>query len=122
MKKATSIYDISERVRGKTIRFIWSEGPTKGTAQEHLFHADGTVEWHRVEGDEAAPTKPSGGMAERVPYAAMDISNDVSMVSYLARSGYTLTVVLHFTQETIAGIASNEKNWFPVQGRFELMD
>ena len=32
-------------IRGKTIRFVWTEGPTKGKTHEHVFHQDGTVTW-----------------------------------------------------------------------------
>ena len=114
--------DLSERVRGKTIRFSWTGGPTQGTTQEHLFHQDGTVEWHSVESDRKAAPKKSGAPPERVPYTAADVTDDVCMVSYLSHSGYTLTVVLNFPAEAIVGVASNEKNWFPVRGSFELMD
>jgi hypothetical protein len=33
-------------VRGKTIRMMWTAGPTKGSTHEHVFHQDGTVEWY----------------------------------------------------------------------------
>lgn len=34
----------SEPVAGKTIRFAWQDGPTKGKVHEHVFHDDGTFE------------------------------------------------------------------------------
>ena len=40
-------------IRGKTIRLTWTDGPTKGTTHEHVFHDDGTVEWR----DAANPQK-----------------------------------------------------------------
>ena len=36
-------------VRGKTIRFSWTDGPTKGETQEHVFHDDGSVEHARLD-------------------------------------------------------------------------
>lgn len=30
-------------IRGKTIRLTWTEGPTKGTTHEHIFHEDGLL-------------------------------------------------------------------------------
>lgn len=45
---------LSNQVSGKTIRLSWTDGPTKGTTQEHLFHKDGTVEWHSIEKDSKA--------------------------------------------------------------------
>ena len=32
-------------IRGKTLRYIWLEGPTAGKTYDHVFHVDGTVEW-----------------------------------------------------------------------------
>ena len=77
-------------IRGKTIRFVWTEGPTKGKTHEHVFHPDGTVTWSDADASEAASPK------EKPPYAANRITDDIYAVSYLAPSGYTLTVVLNF--------------------------
>jgi hypothetical protein len=41
-------------------------------------------------------------------------------VSYLAASGYTLTVVLNFRDHRMVGFASSSKDWHPVQGTFEV--
>lgn len=104
-------------VRGKTIRFAWTEGPTKGMTHEHVFHQDGTVEWHDAMGDEKA-RRPAG---ERPKYAAIRVADDVYLVSYLAASGYTLTVALNFKDRRIVGFASSAKDWHPVQGTFEIV-
>ena len=103
-------------VRGKTIRLSWTDGPTKGTTQEHVFHSDGTVEWHSV----GTAKKPSGS-PEKPKYASEKLSDEVSLVSYLSESGYTLTVALNFDTGKTVGVASNEKNWMPVHGRFEVV-
>jgi len=117
-------------VRGRTIRYIWTEGPTKGKTHEHTFHEDGTVEWREVGGGGAASAERSAapdtsgggpGAPERVPYAAMEAAKNVYAVSYLATSGYTLTVVLDFTTSRMVGVASGGTTWVPVQGRFEVM-
>ena len=103
-------------VRGKTIRLIWAEGPTKGTTHEHVFHQDGTVEWHD------AKTAPKAGAAkERAKYGATKVADDIYVVSYLAPSGYTLTVVLNFRDHKVVGFASGAKEWYPVQGSFEVV-
>ena len=101
-------------VRGKTIRLKWTEGPTKGATHEHVFHEDGTVEWHD-------PGSKGGAAKERPPYAAVMVANEVYAVSYLAGSGYTLTVVLNFRDNTMAGFASSSKDWHPLRGTFEVM-
>ena len=51
----------------------------------------------------------------------MEISDDVHAVSYLAKSGNTLTVVLNLADKTLVGFASNDKQWFPVKGTFETV-
>ena len=106
-------------VAGKTIRFRWTGGPTQGTTHEHVFHRDGTVEWRAV-GDGAkqdgAPETP-----DRPRYSAVVVADGVTLVSYLAASGYTLTVVLNHRTGELTGIASSSTEWFPVQGRFEVV-
>jgi hypothetical protein len=109
-------------VRGKTIRLTWTEGPTKGTTHEHVFHQDGTVEWH----DAAAKGSPSKAPQtsrpkEKPQYAALRVADDVYAVSYLAASGYTLTVVLNFKDRRMVGFASGAKDWHPVQGTFAVV-
>jgi hypothetical protein len=103
-------------VRGKTIRLTWTEGPTKGMSHEHLFHADGTVEWYDAKkGRGASPT-------EKPEYAAIEVARNVVAVSYLAStSGYTLTVVLNFEDHGVVGFASSAKDWHPVRGTFEVV-
>jgi hypothetical protein len=36
--------------------------------------------------------------------------------------GYTLTVVLNLKDKHLAGIASNDKEWHPVKGTFEMLE
>ena len=81
-----------DEVRGKTIRFTWKDGPTKGKTHEHVFHDDGTVEWHSMGSSDGG----SSGQAERVRYADEKITRVVRLVSYLSKSGYTLSVALNF--------------------------
>jgi hypothetical protein len=103
-------------VRGKTIRLTWTEGPTKGTTHEHVFHQDGTVEWH-----DSKATPKAEPAKERPKYAASKVTDDIYAVSYLAPSGYTLTVVLNFRDHKMVGFASGAKEWYPVQGTFEIV-
>ena len=124
----------SDQVRGKTIRLTWTDGPTKGTAQDHIFHVDGTVEWHASAGDKKPVDGASGAKESKQPeksekseksekpaYAAVRITDDVCLISYLSQSGYTLTATLNFRDGTTVGIASNEKTWVPVKGTFEAL-
>jgi hypothetical protein len=107
-------------VRGKTIRMTWTAGPTKGTTHEHVFHEDGTVEWH----DPDTRTSSGGqaaGAKEKPGYAAVRVADDIYAVSYLAGSGYTLTAVLNFRERTIVGFASSSNDWHAVQGTFQVV-
>jgi hypothetical protein len=103
-------------VRGKTIQFRWTEGPTKGMTHEHSFHPDGTVEWH----DAGKPSQQKQS-AERATYAAVAVADGAYLVSYLAASGYTLTVVLNFNDQQLIGVASSAKEWFPLRGTFVVV-
>ena len=105
----------ANRVSGKTIRFTWTDGPTKGKTHEHKFHPDGSVEYAGLEDGKA-----KGDYTKEKKYAALRITDDVYLVSYLAASGFTLTVALNFTDHSLAGFASNDKQWFPCNGRFEV--
>jgi hypothetical protein len=98
----------SDRVKGKTLRWTFAEGPQAGKTYEHTFHEDGP------EGT------PSGGQRrERPTYAAYRVSDDVQLLSYLAPSGFTLTVALNFGDHRLVSIASNSEQWFPASGTFE---
>lgn len=105
-------------IRGTTMRWAWTEGPTKGMVHEHVFHDDGTVEWH--DAGSGPPMKPS---KERPPYAAFEVTSEIFAVSYLSpASGFTLTVVLNFATRQLVGVASGGKDWFPLRGTFEVVD
>ena len=110
-------------VRGKTIRFVWSEGPTKGKTHDHVFHPDGTVTWSDADASKAAAGGGGSGSGakERPPYGASRVADDIYVVSYLAPSGYTLTVVLNFDDQGLVGFASGAKEWFPVRGVFQVL-
>jgi len=108
-----------DRVRGRRLRWTFSEGPQAGKTYEHTFHADGTVEYRAVaDGAVDAPRGTPGG--ERPAYAAYPLSESVELVSYRAESGFTLTVALNFADHRMAGIASNSEQWFPARGTFEV--
>jgi hypothetical protein len=108
-------------IRGKIIQFRWTEGPTKGTTYEHAFHEDGTVEWRAAEHDPPSSAEGPKRPPERPAYAAVKVADRVYLVSYLAPSGYTLTVVLNFSDQQLIGFASGAKEWYPVRGTFEVV-
>jgi hypothetical protein len=114
----------TDRVRGASLRWTFSEGPQAGKTYEHTFHDDGTVEYRAIEEQSANPPSAnregeSAPAGERPRYAAYQMSADVVLVSYLAPSGFTLTIALNFTDHQLASIASNSEQWFPARGTFE---
>lgn len=62
-----------------------------------------------------------GHTADEEEYAAFEVSESVYAVSYLAASGYTLTVVLNFETGEMFGFASGRDQWFPGRGTFEVV-
>jgi hypothetical protein len=98
------------------MRWDWKEGPTKGSSHIHEFHTDGSVEYRHEDAKEGeTPTREK-------EYSARKVSEDVYLVSYLGSSGYTLTVALNFENHHMVGIASHAKEWYPVEGTFEVID
>jgi len=106
----------TNQIRGKTIRWIWTEGPTKGKTHEHVFADDGTVAWRELDDTQ------NSRLSKPTKYAAFKIKDDVYAVSYLADSGYTLTVVMNYEDSSIVGFASGAKEWYPVKGKFQVVN
>jgi hypothetical protein len=110
----------SGRVRGQTHLWSFTDGPTRGTTYEHTFGDDGKVSWRDASSKGASGSGEDEARPEQAPYAAFDVARDVVAVSYLAASGFTLTVALNFGDHKLVGFASNDKQWFPVRGSFEV--
>ena len=113
---ATATTRAADAVRGKKMRWTWTEGPTKGASHDHEFHTDGTVEYR------SAGAKSDEKWTKEKEYSARPVADDVYLVSYLGASGYTLTVALNFKDHHMIGIASGAKDWYPVEGSFEVLD
>jgi len=105
----------ADAIRGKTIRWTFSDGPMANVPVEHTFDEDGSVTWRIVSGS------MKGASAREKEYAAVKISEDVYAISYLAASGHTLTVVLNFHDRRLTGFGSNEKSWTAMKGTFEVV-
>jgi hypothetical protein len=60
---------------------------------------------------------PWQGRVEREKlYATMKIADGVHVVSYLAASGHTLSVVVDFNTGRVVGFGSDNKEWHPLTG------
>ena len=104
-----------DSLRGKTIRWTFTDGSTAGMVFEHTFNDDGTVVWRAVDG----PWKGHSRQEKR--YDAVRVTEDVHTVSYLSASGHTLTVVLDLATGRMVGFASNDTEWSSQSGTFEVV-
>jgi hypothetical protein len=113
----------ANRIKGKTLRWTFAEGPQAGKTYQHTFHQDGTVEYRAIadepNGASGQRAGNAGRASERPRYAAYAVSDAVALVSYRAESGFTLTVALNFENHELVAIASNSDQWFPAVGYFE---
>lgn len=99
---------------GKTIRWRFADGPVADWTFDHSFNEDGSVTWRVVDGPH------QGATVREKSYAAVKVSEKVWVISYLAASGHTLTVVLNFDDHSMVGFGSNEKSRSTQTGTFEL--
>ena len=110
----------ADPIRGKTIRWSYGDGPTKGMTFEHVFGTDGHVSWRRV--DQASGRGgESGEKQEASTYEVAEVATDVWAVSYLAPSGWTLTTILDSVSRKIVSVASNEKQLVVQRGTYEMV-
>jgi hypothetical protein len=102
------------RLEGKTIRWVFNDGPVANESYEHAFDANGGLSYRKLDGDE-------GGSDTKVEkYESEEVGDDVVVFSYLAPdSGYTLTSVLDYASNTVVAFASNEKMLAVQHGTFE---
>lgn len=102
-----------ESLRGKTLRWTFADGPTAGTTYEHTFGEDGSIGFRGTD-------KGAKGEFTWAKEGTVATIGGLLVVSYLAESGFTLTVVLNPSAGTMIGFASNDESWFQQQGTFEL--
>ncbi len=112
---------------GSTLRFTFTDGPTRGKTYEHMFSENGTVSFRDVDGAEASGARGANGKAagaeskEAPRYGAFRVGDHIQAISYLASNGYTLTVVLDSNTGELQGFASNDKEWYQLHGTFEVV-
>ena len=103
---------MTDPVRGQTIRWVFDDGPTKGKAFEHTFSVDGSVSYKMAGTDKTT---------REDHYEAARINDDIVTVSYLGSSGWTLTCVLDYRTKNVVGVASNDKQMVVQHGHFETL-
>ncbi len=103
---------MTDPIRGKTLRWTFEDGPTRGKTFEHHFAKDGSVTY-RMAGSPKATKEDH--------YEVAPVGDDVCAVSYLAKTGWALTVVLDFKTHEAVGFASNDKELVVQHGHFEAV-
>ena len=104
-----------DSLRGRTLRWTFSDGPTAGTSYEHIINDDGSI------GFRGADKGKNGEFTSTKMGSAVKFSDGMFVISYLAESGFTLTVVLNTHNGTMVGFASNNDSWFQQKGTFEVV-
>jgi len=103
---------MKDPIRGNTISWKFTDGPTANKGFEHEFRADGSVAY-RMEGSDKSMTENS--------YESAQITDNVFAVSYLASSGWTLTTILDFGTGKAVAFASNDKQVVMQHGTFKII-
>jgi hypothetical protein len=85
-------------------------------AQEHIFHANGSLEWRVLDGPD------EGRSAKVMGYAVLPVADDVYLVSYRTNSGASLTAALNFRTRSLVAVTTSQDSWYPAQGTFEVFD
>jgi len=106
---------------GRVFRWTFCGGPTAGKTYEHTFNTDGTVVFKEVGGAAPSGAGGAGGAMPGVKYASFEIAPNIHLVSYLSSHGYTLTVAMDLNSKKVHGFASNDKEWYPVEGTVEVV-
>jgi hypothetical protein len=109
--------DHPNALAGRTFRWTFADGPTAGKTYEHTFSTDGTVVFKEVGGPGQTG---SAGASPGVRYASFEIAPQIHLVSYLSTHGYTLTVAMNLGSKKLNGFASNDKEWYPLEGTVEV--
>jgi hypothetical protein len=107
--------DRVDSLTGRTIRWTFIDGPTAGTTYEHTVGADGSI------GFRGADKAPTGEFTWAREGAVVNLGDGFFTISYLAVSGFTLTVVLNTRRMEMVGFASNNESWFQQKGTFEFV-
>src|SRR5262249_4754905 len=99
----------------------FTTGPTANQTYEHTFNPNGTVTWRSISPSaKETAEKPAPPKKTRpTRYVSFEVGPNLHLVSYLSESGYTLTVLVNLRTHALTGFASNQTEWYPLQGVIE---
>ena len=113
--------DRKSPLAGRVFRWTFAEGPTAGKTYEHTFNPDGTVIFKEAGGAATSGGDGGGGAMPGAKYVSFEIAPNIHLVSYLSSHGYTLTVAMDLDSKKFHGFASNDKEWYPLEGSVEVV-
>lgn len=104
----------SPRIAGRTFRMHWTVQAGTQHVEEYVFHVDGSMSYAAANG---------GKQEFRTlrQYGALDIAEDICLVSFMDNEGRTLSFAMNFGDNRAQGFASLGANWQPIQGKFEAL-
>ena len=112
MSLALGGYMKTDPIRGKTIRWTFTDGAMANKTFEHSFDDKGSVTFRSTDGN------ANGKASEKKKYEMAQVSANVCAISYMS-NGYTLTVVLDFQTGKLSAFSSNEKELALQHGMFQ---
>ncbi len=108
--------DAEHAVAGHTFEWLWQQGAFKDAGFRVSFLPDGRLQWQGIQG------AVTGKQATEKQYQSIAIAGDLQMISWLEKSGYTVTIVLNYSDGTCHGIVSNNNEWYPLSGSFRQIN
>lgn len=111
-------------IRGKTLRFRFSDGVMANKTFEHSFAVDGSVTFRMLDGKSGAQSSAGSAQPEakeRIHYKLAPVGENACAVSYVSK-GYTLTTILDFETMRLVAFSSNDKGVSVQHGTFDVAD
>jgi phenolic acid decarboxylase len=99
-------------IKGHSFEWRWEKGAFKGAGFGVDFKNDGTLVWRGIAGPVLGKTD------SEKQYEAKNIAENIYLVSWAEKSGYVVTIVLNFADQSCHGIVSNKNEWYPLEGKF----
>lgn len=102
--------DVGRVVAGHTFEWHWEQGAFKGAAFRVSFLHDGRLHWLGIQG--GVRGKQNTGKQ----YQSIALSNNLQMISWLEKSGCTVTIIPNSSEGTCQEIVSSTSEWYPLSG------
>ena len=106
----------TDPIRGKTIRWTFTDGVMKNKSFDHTFNDDGSLTFMMQ--NHGLYTNDICKVTRIVKYVVATLGADVTIVSYFVPHGYTLTVAMDMKTKKLVAFSSNDKGVEVQHGTF----